>query len=76
MEEKTKRAHNDKKKYERSMHVRTSITMDVAKRFVDRDKFYLPWSLTIEVERIQYHHSYRSKIQTLEKVYSCFMKAL
>ena len=40
----TKRAHNDKKKYERSMHVKTSITMDVAKRFIDKDKFFLPWS--------------------------------
>ena len=26
------------------MHVRTSITMDVAKGFVDRMNFFLPWS--------------------------------
>jgi len=37
-------AENSKKKYERSMHVRTTITMELASRFLKRDRFYLPWS--------------------------------
>ena len=37
-------AENRKKAYMRSMHVRTSITMDLAKRFEGKDRFYLPWS--------------------------------
>jgi DNA-directed RNA polymerase len=37
-------AENRKKAYERSMHVRTSITLELADRFIKRDKFYCPWS--------------------------------
>jgi DNA-directed RNA polymerase len=37
-------AENRKKAYMRSMHVRTSITLDLAKKFKDKDEFYLPWS--------------------------------
>ena len=37
-------AENAKKKYERSMHVKTTATLQVAAKFKDRDKFFLPWS--------------------------------
>jgi DNA-directed RNA polymerase len=37
-------AENNKKKYERSLHVRTTVTLDTASRFVGRDRFFLPWS--------------------------------
>ena len=36
-------AHNDKKDYIRSMHVRTSITLSMAEMFKSRT-FYIPWS--------------------------------
>ena len=37
-------AENAKKKYERSMHVKTTATLDVATKFKDKDEFFLPWS--------------------------------
>lgn len=37
-------AENAKKAYLRSLHVKTSATLEVAKKFKDRDAFYLPWS--------------------------------
>ena len=37
-------AENAKKLYERSMHVRTTITLELAGKFVDRKRFYHPWS--------------------------------
>ena len=37
-------AENAKKLYERSIHVRTTATLDLAARFTRRDRFFLPWS--------------------------------
>jgi DNA-directed RNA polymerase len=37
-------AENNKKKYERSLHVRTTVTLDIASKFLKRDRFFLPWS--------------------------------
>ena len=37
-------AENAKKLYERSMHVRTTITLELAGKFAHRDRFYHPWS--------------------------------
>ena len=37
-------AENRKKAYIRSNHVRTTVTLEVARRFKSKDKFYLPWS--------------------------------
>jgi DNA-directed RNA polymerase len=37
-------AENAKKLYERSLHVRTTATLDLASKFVRRDRFFLPWS--------------------------------
>ena len=37
-------SENNKAKYMRSMHVRTTATLDLADKFKGRDGFYLPWS--------------------------------
>ena len=37
-------SENSKKLFERSIHVRTTATLELAKKFADKDKFYLPWS--------------------------------
>ena len=37
-------AENAKKKYERSIHVKTTATLEVARKFIDKEKFFLPWS--------------------------------
>ena len=37
-------AENARRKYIRSLHVKTSATLEVANKFKDKDQFYLPWS--------------------------------
>ena len=37
-------AENTRKAYIRALHVRTTATMEVAKRFREYDRFYIPWS--------------------------------
>jgi DNA-directed RNA polymerase len=37
-------AENAKKAYERSLHVRTTATLDLAKKFLNKERWFLPWS--------------------------------
>ena len=37
-------AENEKKKYERSLHVKTTATLELADKFINYEKYYLPWS--------------------------------
>jgi len=37
-------AENARKKYQRSMHVKTTATLEVADRFIKYDRYFIPWS--------------------------------
>lgn len=37
-------AQNAKKKYEKSMHIKTTATMEIAGKFIDKPCYFIPWS--------------------------------